>query len=149
MRLVDANVLIYAVNSSDPKHREARDWLDGALNATEPLAFAWASLLAFIRLSTKVGLFPSPLAVDDALQRVGAWLTQPNSVILQPTTRHLAILTGLLTTAGTGGNLASDAHLAALAVEHGASLVTYDADFGRFEGLEWQFPRDATEPRSR
>ena len=140
MKLVDANVLLYAVNASEPRHDEARDWLDGALAGRETVGFAWAVLLAFVRLSTKVGLFPSPLPTSDALRQVREWLAQPPSLLVDPTSRHLGVLAGLLTETGTGGNLVTDAHLAALAVEHGGTVVTYDSDFGRFRGLTWQPP---------
>ena len=140
MNLVDANVLLYAVNESDPKHDSARRWLDDALNEAEPVGFAWLALLAFLRLSTRVGLFPQPLSPAGALQRVEAWLTQPPAVILEPTARHLAVLAGLIEPLGTGGNLVGDAHLAAIAAEHGATVVTYDTDFTRFPGVRCQTP---------
>lgn len=140
MRAVDANVLLHAVNSAADRHREARSWLDAALSGGATVGFSWVVLLAFLRLSTKAGLFPRPLPVDAALARVRAWLAQPTSVVLEPTPRHLEVLAGLVTTTGTGGNLTSDAHLAALAVEHRATVVTYDRDFGRFPGVSWQEP---------
>lgn len=142
MKLVDANLLLYAVNSSDPRHDEARDWLDGALGGRETVAFAWVVLLAFVRLSTKVGLFPSPLPVTDAVAQVRAWTAQPPSVPVNPSSRHLDLLTGLLSETGSGGNLVTDAHLAALAVEHDATVVTYDGDFARFRGVTWHRPGD-------
>jgi uncharacterized protein len=138
--VVDANVLLYAVNSSAERHGEARAWLDRSLSGADTVGFSWIVLLAFLRLSTKVGLFPSPLPVDAALQRVRAWLAQPPAVLLEPTPRHLDVLAGLLGGTGTGGNLTSDAHLAALALEHRATVVTYDADFGRFPGVAWTGP---------
>lgn len=141
MKLVDANVLIYAVNDSDPKHAESRSWLDDALVGRETVGFAWMVVLAFLRLSTKVGLFPDPLSVPEALHRVREWTEQPASVMVEPTPRHLEITAGLLLDAGTGGNLVSDAHLGALALEHGATVVSYDSDFGRFTGLQWHPPR--------
>lgn len=140
MNLVDANVLIYAVNESDPKHAVSRHWLDRALNGRDPVGFAWLGLLAFVRLSTRVGLFPAPLSPSDALAQVGDWLAQPPAVILEPSTRHLAVLTGLLGPLGSGGNLVGDAHLAAIAVEHGATIITYDTDFARFPGVTCQAP---------
>jgi uncharacterized protein len=140
VNLVDANVLLYAVNKSAPKHAESRRWLDTALSGTDPVGFAWIALLAFVRLSTKVGLFPTPLPVGEALEQARAWVSQPPSLIVEPTTRHIAVLTGLLNETGTGGNLTNDAHLAALAVEHGATVVTYDSDFGRFTGVTWCTP---------
>ncbi len=140
MNIVDANVLLYAVNEADPKHRQSRQWLDSALAGREPVGFSWIVLLAFVRLSTKVGLFPRPLTVDGALARVGSWLDQPPSVILEPTARHLGILGSLLSEVGSGANLVNDAHLAALAVEHNGRVVSYDSDFGRFTGVRWQRP---------
>ncbi|MGH9008609.1 MAG: type II toxin-antitoxin system VapC family toxin [Acidimicrobiia bacterium] len=140
MNLVDANVLLYAVNESDPKHEVSRRWLDGALNGRDPVAFAWLAVLAFVRLSTRAGLFPAPLSAADAMQRVEDWLGQAPAVVLDPTTRHLAVLSGLLRAVGTGGNLVGDAHLAAIAVEHGATIVTFDSDFGRFPGVSWTMP---------
>lgn len=143
MNLVDANVLLYAVNESDERHEGARSWLDASLSGSATVGFAWLPLLAFLRLSTKPGLFPSPLSVDQALGRVRRWLEQPTSTVLEPTTRHFDVLAGLLTEVGAGGNLTSDAHLATLAVEHGATLVSYDNDFDRFRGLTWRTPETA------
>lgn len=140
MNLVDANVLIYAVNEADPKHEASRSWLDDALQGPEAVGFAWLVLLAFLRLSTRVGLFPHPLPVEEALSRVREWTDQPPSVVLEPTPRHLEIVAGLLLDAGTGGNLVSDAHLAAMALEYDATVVSFDSDFGRFTGLRWHQP---------
>jgi uncharacterized protein len=141
--LVDANVLLYAVNQSEPRNDEARRWLDGALGDTETIGFAWAVLLAFLRLSTRIGLFPRPLSVDEALDRANGWLAQPPAVVAEPTARHLSILGDLLRATATGGNLVADAHLAALAVEHRATVVSYDRDFGRFPGVSWRPPAGA------
>lgn len=148
MKVVDANVLLYAVNESAKYHEEAVTWLDAALNGRATVGFSWISLLlAFLRLSTKIGLFPSPLGVDQALDRVRAWLAQPTSVLLEPTPQHLDVLSGLLTPLGAGGNLTYDAHLAALAIEHRGEIVTYDADFGRFPGVTWSTPGALEVPR--
>jgi toxin-antitoxin system PIN domain toxin len=135
VKLVDANVLIYAVNESGTRHDRSRAWLDGALTGTETIGFTWVVLLAFLRLTTRIGLFPNPLSVDEANDRVRAWLAQPAALIVEPTTRHFDVLAGLLVETGTGGNLVSDAHLAAIAVEHDASIVTFDTDFARFPGV--------------
>lgn len=140
MNVVDANVLLYAVNSAAEHHDEARAWLDGELSGGSTVGFSWTALLAFLRLSTKTGLFPNPLPASDALDRVGEWLAQPTSVLLEPTSQHLQVLRGLLERAGTGGNLTTDAHLAALALEHRGTVVTYDGDFGRFPGVLWRRP---------
>jgi toxin-antitoxin system PIN domain toxin len=146
VNLVDANVLLYAVNTSDPKHHPSRTWLDGALSRGETVGFAWLVLLAFLRLSTKTGLFPTPLAPDQAIQAVRRWTDQPSAIIVEPTPRHAIVLGDLLRDAGTGGNLVSDAHLAALALEHQATVISYDRDFGRFPGVRWQPPHDQARP---
>lgn len=143
MKVVDANVLLYAVNESAAQHEEAVRWLDESLSGRDTVGFSWVSLLAFVRLVTKVGLFPAPLTVDEALDRVRAWLAQPTSVLLEPTSQHLDVLHGLLRPFGTGGNLVNDAHLAALAIEHRGEVVTYDSDFGRFPGVAWFTPGQA------
>jgi uncharacterized protein len=140
VQLVDANVLLYAVNEDAPHHEPARDWLDGALGENEPVAFAWIVLLAFLRLATRAGLFPSPLTVEQAADVVEHWLEQPAAVVLHPSPRHLGLLRGLLHASGTAANLVNDAHLAALALEHGARIVSYDRDFGRFEGVRCGLP---------
>lgn len=140
MKLVDVNLLLYAINADSPRHEPARRWLEDALNDNEPLAFPWAVLLAFIRLSTRAQLFRNPLSVEQALDLADGWLAQPSSVIVHPTTRHAPLLRRLLSAVGTGGNLTTDAHLAALAIEHGADLCSCDHDFGRFPGVRWYDP---------
>lgn len=142
MYVVDANVLIYAVNESAEYHDVARTWLDAAFNRDEQVGFAWSSLLAFLRLATHPAVFPRPLDVGTATGIVREWLAQPLAVSLDPTPRHADVLSGLLTETGTGGNLVNDAHLAALAVEHDALLISFDRDFARFRGLRWQPPAD-------
>lgn len=140
MNVVDANVLLYAVNASADRHEQARGWLDGQLSGGSVVGFSWLVLLAFVRLATKPALFPSPLLPAEALDRVDSWLSQPGSVVLEPTAAHAQVLRALLLGAGTGGNLTSDAHLAALALEHSGTVVTYDSDFGRFPGVRWARP---------
>lgn len=140
MRIVDANVLIYAVNEDSPNHVPARSWLDDAFHGAEPVGFSWSVLLAFLRLTTRSGLFPHPLSVDDAAGVIEGWLSQPMAVVVEPTSRHLALLRGLLAESGTAANLVGDAHLAALALEHGATICSFDADFGRFAGVRWHRP---------
>lgn len=149
MNLVDANVLLYAVNEDAPHHRDSRRWLDGALSGTSTVAFSWVAVLAFVRLSTKVGLFPDPLSVDGALDRVDAWLGAPSAVVVEPAIDHARILRRLLGPLGAGANLTTDAHLAALAVAHRGRIVTYDADFGRFEGVASASPSDLLGARRR
>lgn len=140
MKLVDANVLLYAVNRDAAHHEVSRTWLDDALSGDATVAFAWVALLAFVRLSTKAGLFPSPLSVDAAFDRVHAWVNAAPAVILEPTPDHDAVLRRLLNGVGVGGNLVNDAHLAALAVEHRCTVVSFDNDLSRFEGVAWEPP---------
>lgn len=140
MNLVDANVLIYAVNTESTHHRAAKTWLDAALSGGSPVGFAWTALIAFIRITTKPGLFTDPLSTAQATGTVRMWLDQSAAHVLHPTPRHLDVLTGLLAELGTGGNVVADAHLAALAIEHNANVVTFDRDFGRFPGLRWSIP---------
>ncbi|MGV0991150.1 MAG: type II toxin-antitoxin system VapC family toxin [Candidatus Nanopelagicales bacterium] len=140
MKIVDANVLLYAVNSASEHHGPSRRWLDAALSGADTVGLAWVPLLAFVRLTTKEGLFPSPLRPSEAMRQVSDWLGAPGALAIGPTARHVDILTGLLDTVGAGGNLVNDGHLAALAVEHRGTIVSYDNDFGRFAGVTWQTP---------
>jgi toxin-antitoxin system PIN domain toxin len=134
--IVDAHVLLYAVNEASPHHRAAKKWIDVALGGDEPVGLAWVVLLAFLRLVPLPAVFPEPLDVDVALEVVEAWLSARAATVVQPTARHAAVLGGFLRGSGTAGNLVMDAHLAALAIEHGARLCTLDRDFARFPGLQ-------------
>jgi toxin-antitoxin system PIN domain toxin len=140
MRLVDANVLLYAVNRASVHHRDARRWLDTALTSQEAVGFAWITLLAFLRLGTHPAIFSRPMSLPVAVEIARDWLAQPAALVVEPTPRHLDILAGLLGSSGTAGNLVSDAHLATLAIEHDAVVVTFDAEFGRFAGVRWEQP---------
>lgn len=146
MRVADANVLLYAVNSDSEHHEAARSWLDRGLAGGETVGLTWLALTAFLRLATKVGLFPRPLEPRDALDQVRVWLDAPGAQLVQPTPRHLDVLERLIMASGTGGNLVTDAHLAAIAIEHRAEVVTYDGDFGRFPGVRWRRPDDLVRP---
>ncbi len=140
MKVVDANILLDAVNVRAAQHEPARAWLDRSLAGEEAVGFSWLVLIAFLRLGTNPAIFPRPLSLDQAGTIVEAWLAQRAAVVLHPTPRHLAVLRGLLAPIGTAGNLVSDAHLAALAIEHGAEVISFDRDFGRFPGLRWSLP---------
>jgi uncharacterized protein len=140
MKLVDANVLIYAVNSDAQHHEISRRWLDSALSGSETVAFAWVPLLAFVRLTTRADIFPSPLTLDQAMDRVDDWLSAPGAVLLEPTAGHGRILRTLLHPLTTAGNLVNDGHLAALAIEHKCGIVSFDNDFARFPGVTWTTP---------
>lgn len=140
MKIPDANVLLYAVNFGGPNHERSRVWLEQALSEGQTVAFPWIVLMAFLRLSTKPGIFPTPLKVEQAFNIVESWLAAPCATVLEPGRKHVSILRDLLSQAGTGGNLVTDAHLAAMAIEAGASLISFDRDFGRFPGLRWRMP---------
>jgi uncharacterized protein len=140
MKILDANLLIYAVNRDSSHHSKAKAWLEQALVQAEPLGFSWLVLMAFMRLTTRPGLFQKPLLPNRAFDLIEEWLAQPAARIVHPGTRHFSILRELLTPLGTAGNLTSDAHLAALAIEQNAQLCSSDRDFERFPGLRWANP---------
>ncbi len=140
MRLVDANLLLYAVDTRSARHAAARSWLEEQLSGEDAIAFAWAPLLAFLRLSTSARVFERPLPPERAFDVVDHWLAQPCAVMVHPGDRHAALMRQLLRPLGTAANLVSDAHLAALAIEHGAELNSCDSDFSRFSGLRWANP---------
>ncbi|MPV49289.1 PIN domain-containing protein [Pseudactinotalea sp. HY160] len=133
MRVVDANVLLYAVNEDARNHASALEWLERALAGEDTVGFGWIAIVAFVRLSTRPGIFSAPLSSAEAFAQVDDWISAPGGRILHPGERHLGILSSLLDELGTAGNLVNDAHLAALAVEHRASIVSYDNDFSRFD----------------
>lgn len=140
MILVDANLLLYAENRADPNHERARHWWQAQLSGTKPVCVGWAVLSAFIRIATLHRVFPRPLGLAEATARVQEWLDQPNVRVINPTQDHWQTFRALLEQAQAVGNLVTDAHLAALAVEHGCELCSTDADFSRFAGLRWRNP---------
>lgn len=137
---MDANLLIYAVNSGVPRHAKARRWLDAQINGPARVGLPWASLLAFLRLVSNPRVFQRPLGIAEAWNQVDAWLSSGPVWIPEPTQRHAEILARLLAVPGVHGNLVPDAHLAALAIEHGLELNSTDGDFARFAGLKWRNP---------
>lgn len=140
MILVDANILIYARVSSFAQHDRARDWLDRQLNGLPRVGLPWASLLAFLRLVTNPRIFEQPEPIVEAWHQVMGWLACDTAWIPQPTERHPEVLRELIAPPGVHGNLVPDAHLAALAMEHGLTLCSTDGDFARFPGLRWLNP---------
>lgn len=140
MILVDANLLVYAHVEDFPEHEAARRWLDERLSGLERVGLAWPSILAFLRLTTNLRIFPRPLAIDDAWRQAGEWLQAEPAWIPQPTDRHLEVLGRVFAEADVRGDLVPDAHLAALAIEHGLTLCSVDRDFSRFSGLQWMNP---------
>lgn len=140
MILVDANLLVYAHVRGQPHHERARDWLDEQINAAAPVGLPWPSLLAFLRLVTNPRVFERPERMADAWGQVRAWLECESVWIPQPGERHAELLGELLAHPGVEANLVPDAHLAALAIEHGLVLCSTDGDFARFAGLRWRNP---------
>ena len=147
MILVDANLLIYAVNLDAPHHRRARRWLQDTLSGSTAVGLPWISLLAFARITTRHGVLAKPIPVDEAIGFIDAWLDQPFVEPVRPGNGHWAILRRLLRESGAAGNLTSDAHLAALAIEHGATICSADYDFRRFPGVDHVNPLDDDAPR--
>jgi len=140
MRLVDANILVYAFSESFDQHVRAREWLDQHLNGDAKLGLPWPSLLAFVRLVSNPRIFERPVSVQTAWRQVEDWLACRPAWIPQPTDRHAAILGRLLAGTGMRASYVPDAHLAALALEHGLAVVSVDADFSRFAGLRLENP---------
>jgi len=142
MRIVDLNVLLYAVNADAAQHSILREWWEKAVNDEEIVGLAWVVLLGFLRLATNPRVFPRPLAPDAAAAKLDAWLALENVRVVREKDNHWQTLKSLLGGAGTAGNLTTDAHLAALAQCHDAVLVSCDTDFSRFKGLRWENPLD-------
>ena len=140
MILVDANLLLYAEDSLSEHHQAARTWWDAQLSGAEPICLSWPVLTAFIRIGTNVRLHRRPLTLAEAVERVQSWFDQPCVRIIHPGEQHWAIFQVMLRDGKAIGGLASDAHLAALAVEHNCILQSTDADFARFKGLKWNNP---------
>jgi len=143
MKVVDINLLIYAINKDTPHHPTAKKWLEESLSSDEPFGFAWIVILGFLRIVTSGRIMPRPLSSETAIEIVDEWLSQPLAVLIVPTDRHWSILKELILPLGTAANLTSDAHLAALAIEHGARLYSTDNDFSRFPNLRWTNPIDS------
>jgi uncharacterized protein len=138
MKLADTNLLVYAADTDSPHHVVSHQWLEDSLSSSRGLGLAWLSVIGFIRLTTHPKLSVTPRTVPQALSYVDDWLTHANCRILHPTVRHADILARLLLAVGAAGNLTNDAHLAALAIEHNAEIGTFDRDFKRFSGLQFQ-----------
>jgi toxin-antitoxin system PIN domain toxin len=134
--LVDANLLIYAVDTDAPHHPAARRWLEETLSSTILVGLAWVVILAFLRITTRAGILRRPLSPDRALAFVDDWFAQPYVTAVSPGESHWQVLRNLLRTTGMAGSLTSDAHLAALAIEHGCTIYSTDYDFKRFSGVE-------------
>jgi uncharacterized protein len=140
MMLIDANLLLYAYNPRAQEHEASKRWLEAALSGATLVRFAWLSIWAFLRISTNARVFEHPLTMAEAEAAVAAWLAQPAAGILDPGERHWELLCALSRDGQTVGPLVMDAALAAIAIEHGATLYTTDRDFARFDGLKRENP---------
>jgi toxin-antitoxin system PIN domain toxin len=140
MIVPDLNLLVYAYDSSSPMHEPARRWWIQSLSGNETVGLPWIVAFGFVRLWTSSRVFESPMPIDLATAHVESWFQRPVAKAVNPGPRHLEIAFGLLRAEGRGGNLTTDAHLAALAIEAGATLHTADTDFLRFPGLKWINP---------
>ena len=140
MTVVDANILLYAHNRDVPEHAAATRWLERTLNGSELIGLSWITLWAFLRISTSPRVWSNPKPAKEAFEIVREWLALPGVVILEPGRRHAEILERLIIDHRAGGPLVTDAALAALAIEHGATLASTDRDFSRFPELRWENP---------
>jgi len=138
--LVDANILLYAEDSLHPHNREARAWWDEQLSGSRSVCLCWTVLSAFIRIATNPRVFDYPLSLEQAVARVQSWLEQPCARVVRPTDRHWTVFQQMLSDGQAVANLVTDAHLAALAIEHGCQLASTDSDFARFPRLKWINP---------
>lgn len=143
MKVVDVNLLLYAVNRDSPQHGAAKEWLERTLQEDEPVALPWVVVLGFLRLGTSPRVFPRPLEPKQALEVVDRWLAHPSVLALAAGEEHWRVLRDLLSQSGTAGNLTTDAHLAALAIENGAELCSTDTDFARFPRVRWSNPLES------
>lgn len=140
MILVDTNLLLYAEDQLSPRHTAARRWWDAKLSGTTPVCLCWTVICAFIRIGTNPRVFEAPLSIEESVSRVQSWMAQPCIRLIYPTKQHWEILQQLMIDGQAKANLVSDAHLAALAIEHNCELFSTDADFARFPKLKWQNP---------
>jgi uncharacterized protein len=138
--LVDANILLYAEDALSASHEAARVWWDEQLSGSSPVALCWPVLAAFIRIGTNARLHKRPLTLKEAIERVQSWIDQPCAGIIEATDQHWDLFQKMLRAGNATANLVSDAHLAALAIEHNCVLYSTDSDFARFNGLKWKNP---------
>ena len=149
MILVDANLLLYAANRAAPEHEQARSWLDERLNGTTRVGFPWPSLLAFVRIASNPTIVRNPVTPAEAWRQIKEWLACDVVWIPLPTSHHHDALERLLTLPALTSRLVPDAHLAALAIEHGLTLCSTDGDFAKFPGLKWHNPLAPLQPAGR
>lgn len=138
--LVDANLLIFAVDRTSPNHAQALSWLEGVFNGAQRVGLPWSSLIAFLRIATHPRIYREPLSINDAWKLVDRWLGAPASWIPLPTESHSDVLRDLIHSHQPHADLMPDAHLAALALEHGLTVYSADSDFARFSNVSWENP---------
>jgi toxin-antitoxin system PIN domain toxin len=143
MKIVDVNILVYVVNRDAVQHDQVREWWESTINSDEVIGIPWIAMLGFLRLITHPRLNPTPMTSEDAVAKAETWMGLPQVRIIQETENHWSVLRELLVATGTAGNLTTDAHLAAIAISQGATLVSCDADFGRYKHLRWENPLHA------
>lgn len=141
MRIPDVNVLLYAKNEAAAGHEASKGWLERALRGDESVGLSWVALIGFVRIGTNPRVHRTPIGISDALDQIDTWLAARQSVPLNPGREHARIFRSLLERSGTAGNLTTDAHLAALAIENDATLASFDGDFHRFERLKFEHLR--------
>jgi len=142
MILPDINIIIHAYNSGYRRHASAKEWWEGKLLGAQGVAMAWIVLLGFVRITTNARILQNPFTPKEALDIVRSWLDLPHFILIHPSSRHFQLFESLIDQSGTAGNLTTNAHLAALAIERGLVLHTTDTDFARFPGLTWVNPLD-------
>jgi toxin-antitoxin system PIN domain toxin len=136
----DVNVLIHAMDVDSRHHQRAWEWWFASLGGSEHIGFSWSVLMAYVRLTTHPRIMGSPLEASNACDDVRMWLSLPTTMVLTPGPEHMNVVAGLLESAGGGGDLVPDAHLAALAIENGGTVYSQDADFARFPDVRWLNP---------
>jgi len=136
----DINLLVYAYNSDAPFHDQSKAWLEGCLSGRTPIGIPWVVMLGFVRIMSSSAVLTDPMEPVEAVEHARSWLARPQTQIVNPGPRHLAIFAELMHAARASGRLTTDAHLAALAVETQSELHSNDLDFARFPGLRWRNP---------
>ncbi len=140
MKIVDLNIIIYAVNKDAPLHLAAKNWWEATLNQSETVGLSWVVILGFLRIITNPRIMPKPLSVEQSIDLVDSWLEQDVTQIIMPGNDHWSILRSSFNQIGVAANITTDAHLATLAIENGATLLSTDSDFSRFKNLKWINP---------
>ncbi|RKX81101.1 MAG: type II toxin-antitoxin system VapC family toxin [Spirochaetes bacterium] len=140
MILPDVNILIHAINTESPLNKHISGWWDNCLSGSTPIYLPWVVILGFVRISTNRRIFDAPLSLEEASGYINSWLSQPPVSTISPGEGHWPLVEKLLKEAGTAGNLTTDAHIAALAIQWDCKVYSTDTDFARFSGVKWKQP---------